>query len=238
MPTKFIVDSGSHNLVSRKYNYSLEVGFNLDYPLNNGWGVRTGIAVHLHYINETNYGVSGPIPPQVVGEGYQKWLPRFSGGANFLERASFGFPLQLQKRFRLNKTYSVNVFGGPFFNVYFGSKGEEINNTLLLDNPNGGNYIPLKEFRIVRDFYPNKKIKGLTITKPQIEWQLDVEMVRNFKKMGAIFLGLKGHLGVNNMERAEFTIWPTEPAYRAKGHYTLNRSYIGIYTGFRFGKNK
>lgn len=74
------------------------------------------------------------------------------------------------------------------------------------------------------------------ISYPQLEWDFDAEVKRAFKKYGAVSLGIKAHIGTKRLEYATFVIFPDEPNYRSKGHFILNRSYMGVYGAFTFGR--
>ena len=231
IPTNYIIDSGSANLVSRKNTNGLQVGINIDFKLNKNWGIRTGYSMHGYLISEINYGVSGNLPNTITGEGWLNGLPRYSRGAEYFERFAHSFPLKVLRKFICKKN-DYNISAGLQLSFYNKTRDELIRSTILLDNSSGG-YTPMRKYEITRDFDDNQRM-FLGLSVPKIEWQLDAETVFKFKKKGGIVTGLKATLGTQNLERANFVLWPNESNYRSKGHYTLNRSYIGLYAGYRF----
>lgn len=235
MPTNYIIDSGNANLVSRKYTNGLQIGINIDFKLNKNWGIRTGYSMHGYSISEINYGVSGNLPNTITGEGWLTGLPRYTKGAEYFERFAHSFPLKIIRKF-VSKNIDYNISAGLQFSLYNKTTNELIRSTILLDNPSGG-YTPMRTYEITRDFDDNQRM-FLGLSVPKIEWQLDAETIFKLKKRGGIVLGLKATLATHNLERANFVIWPYETNYRSRGHYTLNRSYIGLYVGYKFGKIK
>ena len=231
MPTNYIVDSGSANLVSRKNTNGLQVGVNIDFKLNKKWSIRTGYSMHGYSISETNYGASGNLPSNITGEGWIKYLPKYLKGAEYFERFAHSFPLKLMRKMNTKKN-DYNISAGLQLSFYNKTRDELIRTTILLDNPNGG-YTPMRKYEITRDFEDNQRL-FLGLSVPKIEWQFDAETVFKLKKKGGIVLGLKATLATQNLERANFIIWPYESNYRSKGHYTLTRSYFGLYAGYRF----
>lgn len=231
MPTNYVVDSGNANLVSRKNTNGLQVGVNIDFRLNKKWSIRTGYSLHGYSISETNYGVSGSLPNNITGEGWLNNLPRYIKGAEYFERFAHSFPIKLMRKI-VTKKNDYNISAGLQFSFYNKTRDELIRSTILLDNPSGG-YTPMRKYEITRNFEDNQRL-FLGLSVPKIEWQFDAETIFKLKKRGGIAVGIKATLATQNLERADFIIWPYENNYRSKGHYTLNRSYIGLYAGYRF----
>lgn len=233
LPTKYIVDSGPSNLIARKMNFALEGGVNFTYPINEKYSYQTGIDVHLHFIDEVTYGVTGKLPD--FTSGYEYLYDQYFKGAEYIERVNISIPFCL-KRIIYNKQYlKLSVFGGPTFTTYLHTKDELVQ--LWIISGLNRNTDTLKH-EILRDFNRKKIIKGLNISIPQLEMDFGVEAERKLKHYGGIVVGIKMHLGAKNLESSTFTIWPDYPNLKSKGHFSLNRSYIGFYAGFRFGKNK
>lgn len=231
MPTNYVIDSGNANLVSRKNTNGLQIGINIDFKLNKNWGIRTGYSMHGYSISETNYGVSGNLPNTITGEGWLTNLPRYIKGAEYFERFAHSFPLKIIRKF-VSKNNDYNISAGLQLSFYNKTRNELIRSTILLDNPSGG-YTPMRKYEITRDFDDNQRM-FLGLSVPKIEWQLDAETIFKLKKKGGLVIGLKATYATHNFEKAYFTIWPYESNYRSKGHYSLNRSYIGLYAGYRF----
>lgn len=238
--TGYNVDSGVNNLVGRKMNISLEAGFNLDYKFNKSLGIRTGVASHIQFIAEIFYGTK--MYPDSTGSFATSNFENIYGRGvdlDFRERVSIGIPLKLLYQFPLTKKYIINFAGGPYINFYMPTRDEEIAMLVpLYYDSIFSIYVLTRKYSIERTFNKDKILRSPNNSKPFIEWQFDVEIIRNFKKYGAITLGIKTHIGTKKLEKAEFITWPDYPEYRAKGHYTLNRSYIGVYAGYQFGKNR
>jgi hypothetical protein len=233
--TNYIVETGNASLVSRKMNIGFQVGLNIDYVLKDKWLLRTGYSLHAHTISEISYGTSGKLPPAITGQGWLEGLPKYDLGTDYIERFSHTIPLKLAKKIIFNKKEFLLALG-PAFTFYNKTTDQRIRSTILLDDPAGG-YTPIKHYEIIRNFESNKKL-FLGLSKPFIEWQIDVEMYTKFKKTGALIIGLKANIGTTSFEEARFVIWPDEPNYKSTGRFSLNRSYIGFYAGYRFGKNK
>ncbi len=213
-----------------------QAGFNLDYNFNKNWGLRTGIAAHIHFVAEIFYGVTA-VPDSISK--LDELQPKNKIPAQalldplFIERKSIGIPVKAMYQMNLSKKYDLKFTGGLYLNIYFPSRNENISQLIPLPDslaPYGYNYTAA--FTIHRDFN-----KSADLSKPFIEWQSDIEVIRKFKRSGAILAGMKIHIGTKKLEKAEFTTWPDFSDSRSKGHYTLNRSYIGVYAGYRFGKN-
>src|SRR5688572_852629 len=234
--TDYIVDSGINNLVGRKMNISLEAGFNLDYVFNKNWGVRAGVACHIQFIAEIFYGTK-EYPDSTGSFATNKFENIYGRGVDldFRERVSIGIPLKAFYQFSVSKRYEINIAGGPHLNIYAPARNEQIAMLAPIYYDSSFDiYIYTRKYEIHRRFNKNKP----NISKPFLEWQFDVEVVRKFKRYGAIIAGIKTHIGTKKLEKAEFTIWPDYSDYRSKGHFTLNRSYIGVYAGYRLGKNQ
>ena len=237
--TDYVVDSGVNNLVGRKMNISWEAGFSLDYKFNKNWGVRTGAACHIQFIAEIFYGTkmfpdsTGSFPTGRFENIYIKGVD-----TDFRERVSIGIPIKVFYSFKISKKYEVNIAGGPYLNIYMPTRNENIAMLApLYYDSTYSIYVYTRKYEIRREFNKKRIFSSPNNSKPFIEWQFDAEIVRKFKRYGALTAGIKTHTGTKKLERAEFTIWPEYPAYRSKGHYVINRSYIGVYAGFRFGKN-
>lgn len=233
--TNFIVDSGSNNLVGRKMNISLEGGFNLDYKINKSWGIRSGIACHIQFIAEIFYGTKlFPDSTGIYPTGKFENIYGRGVDLDFRERVSIGIPLKVFYQFPVSKRYEINIAGGPYLNVYMPARNENIAMLIpIYHDSTYGTYVYTRKFDIHRKFNKNTP----NISKPFLEWEYDVEIIRKFKKYGAIRAGIKTHIGTNKLEKAEFITWPEFSDYRSKGYYSINRSYIGIYAGYCFGKN-
>lgn len=227
--TKYNVDSGINNLVGRKYAVSLEAGLNLEYPINNIWKFKTGINGHLLFLNEVSYGISGPIPSGVD----RPFTNIYTGGlVEYIESVSIAIPFKVMYTFPTKEKINYSISGGPFISFYFPASDEMAG----FESRKNGELI--RQHLVTRHFKNYKSVKSIGISYPQLEWDFDMQATRKFKKYGAISLGIKTHIGTKRLEHATFVIWPTEPAYRSTGHFTLNRSYIGLYGAFTFGQNK
>lgn len=227
--TKYLVDSGSNNLVGRKMNIAWEAGFNFDFQIEKKLYLRSGIAGHIQLIGDIWYGTPN-IPPSVPYSN-PEFEKKYFGGGEFRERINIGLPIKLSYMFISTKRLEFLAASGPYLNIYFPTRNEEIGNTLIDNNNSYEKYI------IQRKFNRNNIFTGPDFSKPFLEWQFDIELVRKFKRNGAIVAGLKTHIGTRKLETAEFITWPEFSDYRSKGHYSINRSYIGVYTGYRFRKN-
>ena len=228
LKTKYVTDSGTNNLIGRKSVFSAEMGLNLDYPLSHRFKIRTGISGHFLFLDETGYGTSGPIPDG-FGQDARKLIPIYSRGAEYIESTNIGIPIKLLFNFHNNPNYNFSVSGGPFISFYFPARDEMAGFTDLKQN---GNYT--QKYWVTRRFKTGNN--SLNVSAPQFEWDFDIEATRKLKKYGAVSLGIKSHIGTTKLEHASFVIWPDEPNHRSKGHFTLNRSYIGIFGAFTFGR--
>jgi hypothetical protein len=227
--TKYVTDSGQGNLIGRKYNESVEMGLNLDYSLNEKWMIRTGISGHLLLLGEITYGISGSIPPLVT----DPFIHKYARGIDYVESVTIGIPIKARYLAINTNEIILSVSGGPFISIYFPASDEMAGSARQLSNGT-----TLRDYWVTRHFKNYKSDKSLGISYPQLEWDFDIECKRHFKKYGAVSLGIKSHFGTRRLENATFIIFPDEPNYRSKGHFTLNRSYIGIYGAFTFGKNR
>jgi hypothetical protein len=227
--TNYVVDSGSTNLAGAKMYITWEAGLNLDYKLSKNWKIRTGIAFHIHFVDEVFYGVTA-VPDTILKLGELKPKTKIPAQALldplFIERKSIGIPIKPMYQINVSKNSELNIAGGLYLNFYFPTRNENIGQSVPIQNSSAP-YEYTEVFDIKRKFN-NRKI---------LEWQFDIEVVRKFKKYGAIVGGIKTHIGTRKLERAEFITWSKFSDYRSKGHYTINRSYIGIHAGYRFGKN-
>ncbi len=231
--TKFLVDSGSRNLVGPKTTRAWGVGANLDFNFKKVI-VRTGLYANIQMITESGFGVTGSAPvPNGVDIDHNRYI-YFNGD---VDRLHMGIPLNIKFTIIEKHKWKVSTVGGPYINFYFKMyrQFKSFKNVYLNSN---GNAVYITQFETERPANKGDRIKPFYISTPKLEWELMLEAERKLKHKGAIILGLKAHLGTKNLETAYFTIWPNEPAYRSKGHYSLNRSYVGIYAGYRFGKNK
>lgn len=229
LSTHYAVDSGNGNLIGRKNAVSLEMGLTLDYPINDIWKVRTGISGHLLFLNEVDYGISGPIP---YGVNFP-FTDMYRGGlTEYIESVNINIPLKVMYTFLKREKTDYSVSGGPCISVYFPASD------LMAGFENRKDGELIRQHWVIRRFKNYKSIRSLGISYPQLEWDFDVEGTRKLRRYGAVSLGLKIHIGTRRLENSTFEIWPTEPTYRSKGHFTLNRSYIGIYSAFTFGKNR
>lgn len=227
--TKYVTDSGQGNLVGRKFNESLEMGLNIDYTLNNKWNIRTGISGHLLLLGEITYGISGPIPPEVI----DRFVHQYARGIDYVESVTIGIPVKARYNFYQDQKHILFITGGPFIGIYFPASDEMAGSARQLSNGT-----TLRDYWVIRHFKNYKSDKSIGISYPQLEWDFDVEYKRKLKKYGALGFGIKTHIGTKRLEQATFDIFPTESNYRSKGHFILNRSYIGIYSAFTFGKNR
>jgi hypothetical protein len=227
--TRYYIDSGQSNLVGRKYNESVEAGLNIDYPINDQWMIRTGINGHLLLLGEITYGIDGPVPPGVI----DPFVHQYARGIDYVESVTIGFPIKIRYNLLNTEEKTVLISGGPFIGVYFPAADEMAGSARELSNGT-----ILRDYWVTRHFKNYKSNKSLGISYPQLEWDFDIEGKKYFKKYGAISLGIKTHIGTRRLEKATFDIFPTEPSYRSKGHFILNRSYIGLYSAFTFGKNR
>lgn len=234
--TNYVVQTGQANLVSRKMNISYQVGLHVDFSLKNNWFWRTGFGMHAHTLSEIAYGTSGNIPPEINASGWFSDFGEYQLGLDYIERFAYSFPLKVGKIFN-TKTKIFKIAIGPSFTCYSQTSNETINLTLGLNNGSGG-YNQLRAFTVTRNFDNINRIPVINWSTPFIEWQLDAELQHKLKKKGAIVLGIKANLGTTKFEQANFTIWPDRPLYKSTGYFSLNRSYIGVYAGFRFGKIK
>lgn len=225
--TDYLIDSGQNNLVGRKNVFSAEIGLNLDYALTNRWMLRTGISGHFLFLDEIGYGITGPLPGGITFP----YTHIYRKGLEYVESTTVGIPFKGLFRFNNLKNYVLSVSGGPFLSFYFPARDEMAGFGGFKQN---GQFT--QDYWVTRRF--NSGNKGINISSPQLEWDFDMDATRALKKYGAITLGVKTHIGTKRLERASFVIWPDEPGYTSKGHFTLNRSYIGIFGGFRFGKNQ
>lgn len=226
--TNYVLDSGNSNLIGRKNVVSLEMGLNLDYPINNILKIRTGINGHLLFLSEVDYGISGPLPPGVDFP----FTNIYRRGAEYIESVNISVPIKAMYSFLKKGKTVYSVAGGPCISFYFPASNEMAG----FETRKYGELI--RQHWVTRHFKNYRSNKSIGISYPQLEWDFDVEGTRKLRKYGAISLGLKAHIGTRRLENATFEIWPTEPDYRSKGHFTLNRSYIGIYSAFTFDKNK
>lgn len=235
--TNYIVDSGTNNLVGRKMNIGLESGFNFDYKINKNWGIRSGVGVHIHFISEGFYGTK-EIPDSTAAFPISRFEKIYGRGVdlNFSERVSIGITFKALYQFSFSEKYEINIAGGPYLCRYTPAPDiETITTSIPYFDSSFNTYVYTPKYEIDRK---NNKYGPYTWnSKLFLEWQFDLEIVRKFKKYGAVTAGIKTHIGTKKFERAEFIIWPEFSDFRSKGHYTLNRSYIGIYAGYRFGKN-
>ena len=227
-PTKYIVDSGQNNLVPRKNVFSAEIGLNLDFPIAKHLQIQTGLAGHLLFLDETAYGITGPIPDG-FSENLKRLAPIYERGAEYIESVSIGVPVKLNYMIFQNKNMTYSVAGGPSFDVYFPGGNEMAG---LTDQKENGQWT--QAYWVTRI----SKNSASSMSSPQLEWDFDAVAKRSFKSYGAVSLGIKTHIGTKSLEHATFVVWPDEPNYRSKGHFTLNRSYIGVFGAFRFGKNR
>lgn len=156
-------------------------------------------------------------------------------GAEYVERISVSLPVKFQYEIYKTKRYKFFIDGGPLISFYFPVRNQLIGRTYLLDGSTG--YSEIRAYEINRDFPYNKRINFIGTSTPNIEWQFDIEVARKFKRRGAVLAGIITHIGTTKLERANFVIWPELPQYRSRGHYSLNRSYVGFYLGYRFGRN-
>jgi hypothetical protein len=236
--TNYIVDSGTTNLVSRKMNLSYEAGLNLDYPLSKKVFLRIGIFGHIHAVRETTFGTTGNYPSIIeplVKMHYNIGVSQYLKGVEDVERVNISFPVKVLYKLKRCARWEWYIAGGAIISFYLPTQQEEFNRLWLLPDSLGGYFI--KQYGIVRNFKRNALENLLQTSRPQIEWQMETEVVCKFRKKGALVGGLKASLGTTRLERADFVTWPQFPAYRSKGHYSLNRSYVGVYLGYRFGRN-
>jgi hypothetical protein len=227
LPTNYEVETGQNNLIGRKHVFSAEAGLNLDYPLNEKWMIRTGVSGHLLFLNEVTYGISGPIPPGVN----DRLIGIYGRGIEYIESVSIGLPIKALYNFPTTGKYNFSVSGGPYVAVYFPANDEMAGMQAIKNGE------LIRQHWVTRHFKNYKTNQSLCISYPQLEWDFDVQATRKFKRYGAASLGIKAHIGTRSLERATFVIWPDEPEYRSKGNFILNRSYIGIFSAFRFGRN-
>lgn len=230
--TNYVQDSGQGNLVGRKNWYSLEMGLNMDYKLNERWNIRTGVSGNLFFIGEITYGTSGLLP-NPLSASYGRNVRKYAKGIEYIQIVKIGFPFKGRYNIYNSRKYSYFISGGPFMGIYFPASNELAGNTILL---NSGQEI--RQYELIRYYRNYKASKSLGISYPQLEGDMDAEVKRKFKKYGALTIGLKLHLGTTRLERAEYVIYPNEPGYRSKGHVVLNRSYYGVYGAFTFGRYK
>jgi hypothetical protein len=233
--TRYRVDSGNANLISRKMPNVAGVGFDAEVYRKRKFALRTGLALQAYFLDETSYGIAGSKPPFPSFSTYPaNFLDTYIKGAEYIEKVSVSIPIKLNYQFYKTQKIDASVSVGLLPTFYFPVKNEAIGQSIAFLNPSGASYTVYRVYDILRDF--NNKNNAL-ISKPYLEYQFALEGVYKFKKSGGLLLGIKTNIGTTKLETANFTIWPNQPAYRSKGHYTLNRSYIGIYAGYRFGKN-
>lgn len=226
--TNYITDSGQNNLVGRKNFFTAELGLNLDYSINKKWMIRTGINGHLLFLDEVGYGISGPVPTGITSP----HIHLYKKGVEYIESVSVGIPIKAGYNFYTSSNFKLSLSGGAFVAVYFPASDEmagvqSVQNSQLV-----------RLYWVTRHFKNYKSNNSFGISYPQLEWDFDLQGTRAFKKYGALSLGLKAHIGTNRLESATFVIWPNEPGYRSTGHFKLNRSYIGVFSGFTFGRQK
>lgn len=118
--TNYIVDSGQNNLIGRKNVFSVEMGLNLDYNITSHLGIRTGISTHFLFLDETGYGISGPVPQGVN----DFWIHKYAGGIEYIESVSIGIPVKALYSFYSNGKLNFSFSGGPFIAVYFPASDE------------------------------------------------------------------------------------------------------------------
>ena len=231
--TTYYNTSGPANLVGRKFPFSLEAGLNVDYILKKNLFFRTGIASHLHFISEISYGVSGPYPP-LFDQGYNRFK-KYGRGTDRVELGSAGIPLKIGYELPNRSKYLFFISAGPMVNFY--TKTTNHTAGQQWQNLSGGF---TRVYFTDRIYNNNKNGRGIRtgISYPQLEFDADITVKGKFKRIGLIGLGLKGHLGSKRLENTTYVIWPTEPGYKSTGHFRLNRSYIGLFGSYTFGRNQ
>jgi len=227
--TNYVIDSAFSNFVSRKMNIGIEAGVNLDILVKKSWSIRTGLYAHLHFISEIDYGTTGELPPVIPSTYRKESITQYTRGSEYAERTNISIPLKGLFRIKRIKDWEFYSAAGIVGSFYFPARQQLVQNTIVLPTSSGSNNF-ITHYEIIRYF------KKSTFT-PRIEFGFDLEAVRKFRRRGAVFAGIKTHLGTTKLERADFIIWPGLPQYRSKGHFSLNRSYIGVYLGYRFGRN-
>jgi hypothetical protein len=241
LPNRFHTDSGRLSLISRKMNVSIEGGINLDFPLSSRWRLRTGANAHFMFYDETGYGTTGGLPPVFPPDpnkdyGYDD-VTRYTGRSTEDAHLScFSIPLKAQYQLSAGGKWQWHADGGAVLAVYcpvdiddYAAKSWSLPNA-------ADRYHDYYQFEI-NTHYRRSVLPTRTGISPQLEWEAGIEAQHPGKKYGALVVGVKFHVGTNKLDRADYVIWPTLPQYRSAGHYSLNRSYVGLCIGYRFGRN-
>ena len=97
------------------------------------------------------------------------------------------------------------------------------------------NGVQTRVYWVTRYFKNHRTNRSLGISYPQIEGEADIEVKRQFRKLGLIGLGLKGHWGTRRLEHSEYVIWPNNPGYTSEGNFKLNRSYVAVFLSYQLG---
>jgi hypothetical protein len=242
LPNRFHTDSGRLSLISRKMNVSIEGGINLDFPLRNRWRLRTGANAHFLFYDESGYGTTGGLPPVFPADPNKDYrydrATRYTGQTTEeVPLSCFSIPLKAQYQLSKGGKWQWFADAGAVLAVYcpvdiddYAAKAWELPNAT-------GSYRDYYQFEI-NTHYRRSIFPTRTGISPQLEWEGGLEAQHPGKKYGALVFGLKFHVGTNRLDRADYVIWPTLPQYRSVGHYSPNRSYVGLCIGYRFGKNE
>jgi hypothetical protein len=242
--TNYRKESGQINLVGRKGVSVVSMQASWQFKEQKKWIARFGTEARLFIQNEVLSGLSGNFPDSfTTNNGYTIPLYRHRrearGGANEIERIGLSFQLSVGRKL-LNKnksTLALLTTISPTF--YFGAFSEEIAQ-LSWAKQNNQDAKLYYVFRTSREFTTNKIVNinnALKFTRPILEFQFALEGSYLLKK-GALVYGIKANINAEKFEEAKYTILPEFPAYTSTGSYTLNRSYVGIYAGYRFKKKK
>jgi hypothetical protein len=163
LPTKYQNTGGPNNLIGRKTPFSVEAGFVLDYPLKNKLYFRTGLSGHLHFLNETNYGIIGPFPSN-VHPAYKEERARYSRGIDYIELSSVGIPVKVGFGSPLSEKYSIFFSAGPMVSFYFPAQNTKARS--FVRNLNDDLY---QAHEVTRIFRNEEDGNGRGISYPQLE---------------------------------------------------------------------
>lgn len=94
--TNYSTTGGEATLITKRNAFAAQAGLNITKNISQKFFWQTGVAVHLMFLDETAYGVTGKIP--AAAQNFRTWQPNF--GTEYIESTTVGIPLKLgfQKR--------------------------------------------------------------------------------------------------------------------------------------------
>lgn len=146
---------------------------------------------------------------------------------------SAGVPLKIGYELSSRSKFSFFLSAGTMINFYAKTKNNMAGSQW--QNLSGG---ITRAYQTTRIFTNDEDGKSIGISYPQLEFDADITVKRKIKRIGLLGLGIKGHLGSKRLENTTYVIWPTEPSYKSTGYFRLNRSYLGLFGSFTFGRNQ